>query len=66
VPSPTTGMESNACDDALVKAMFAGAYSPGSGQPEELAHETSSCIANACTACTDWYLGTGVCTLPGR
>lgn len=55
---------STKCDDAKLKAAGAGAFTPGSGQPKELAYEAYGCILSACSACLDWNEGPKVCTFP--
>lgn len=59
-----TGMGSKECDSAITKMLLAGAFSPGTGQPEELAFETTGCVVNASDECLTWSMAQAICTLP--
>jgi hypothetical protein len=59
-----TGMSSKECTAAMQKEMIEVAYTPGAGQPQELAQNTNVCVINACAACNDWYSAKAVCAFP--
>jgi len=56
------GEESMECSNASLAASGARLYTPGSGQPLELAAEAHGCIVSACSDCIEWYSGDPVCT----